>query len=78
MTMPEFRKPQLLKRVEDLIYHAKSEATSQIFGAYENGFGDGERHERRRLIERLKQYEKDSVVATLLAEMLLRDEINAD
>lgn len=68
--MPEFRKPQLLKRVEDLVYHAKSEATSQIFGAYSEGFGDGQSYERRTLIDKLREYEKDSVVATLLAQML--------
>ncbi len=68
--MPEFRKPQIMKRVEDLQYHAKSEATSQILGAYHDGFLDGMSHERRALIDKLREYEKDSVVATLLAQML--------
>ena len=71
--MPEFRKPQITKRIEDAIYHVKSQATSQILGAYNDGFWDGASHERRLLIERLRGYEKDSIVAKLVAELLQKE-----
>lgn len=74
MTMPAFRKPQIDKRIEDAVYHTRSLVASTIIGIYNEGFSDGQSHERRRLIERLRQYEKDSVVATLLAEMMVREE----
>lgn len=71
--MPEFRKPQITKRIEDLLYHAKSEATSQILGAYSDGFSDGRSRERLALIGRLKEYEQDSIVAKLIAQLLQKE-----
>lgn len=71
--MPAFRKPQLLKMVEDSIYHTKSNSTSMIFGAYERGFSDGRNREKLALIGRLQAYQADSVVAKLLAEMLQKE-----
>lgn len=71
--MPEFRKPQMTKRIEDLLYYAKSQATSQVVGAYIDGFGDGRSAERLAVIGWLKNYERDSVVAKLLAELLQKE-----
>jgi hypothetical protein len=72
--MPAFRKPLIEARINEIIYHSKSRATSEILGAYSDGFGDGSSHERHLLIQRLREYEKDSIVAKLIAEMLAREE----
>lgn len=68
--IPEFRKSQIQHRVEQ----AGCGIESQVHGAYDDGFTDGVSSERRYLIERLREYEKDSIVAKLIAEMLHRED----
>lgn len=70
---PEFRKDQLKDRIEDLKGSVLARLQDEILEAYAQGFDDGESHQLEGLIERLKEYEKDSVVAKLLREMMEKD-----
>lgn len=70
---PEFRQAQLRDRIEGLKASILARLESEILEAYAQGFDDGQCYESEGLIKRLKEFEKDSMVAKLLREIMEND-----